>query len=423
MKKKGFTLIELLAVIVILAIIAIIAVPVILNVIEKSKIGAAEQSAQGYVDAVEKQIVTNKVKNENLIEEGEYTKAELDEKNVKIKGEITDVVLVVGEKGRVTQARFCINGYSIDYDGKKATKNSEANYCSEIASILNPCPYELNQVFNFDYTGDIQEFTAQCDGKYKLEVWGAQGGSVNSSTSGGLGAYSYGNYTIDKNSTIYIVVGGKGEYYTDCTYCSKPGGYNGGGGSTSYSHQGGSGGGATHIATRTGLLSSLESYKSDILIVAGGGGGGSISNGTTDKNGSGGAGGGYQGGSGQGSNGTVSSGNQSNGFSFGQGQTGSYNGQYYCEGGGGGGYYGGYAGTNSCWSSGGAGGSGYLNTTKLTEYGMYCYTANSSLGYSTGCPTNSTYNTYGTTNYSSTATANYAKQGNGYARITYLGEE
>ena len=42
MKKKGFTLVELLAVIVILAIIALISTPIILGVIEKTRIGAAE---------------------------------------------------------------------------------------------------------------------------------------------------------------------------------------------------------------------------------------------------------------------------------------------------------------------------------------------------------------------------------------------
>lgn len=49
MKKntKGFTLIELLAVIVILAIIALIAVPVVLNLIEKARVGAAQDSAYG----------------------------------------------------------------------------------------------------------------------------------------------------------------------------------------------------------------------------------------------------------------------------------------------------------------------------------------------------------------------------------------
>ena len=52
--KKGFTLIELLAVIVILAIIMVIAVPKILDVIENSRKTAAIESAQFFVDAVNK---------------------------------------------------------------------------------------------------------------------------------------------------------------------------------------------------------------------------------------------------------------------------------------------------------------------------------------------------------------------------------
>jgi len=49
---NGFTLIELLAIIVILAIIAVITIPVILNIVEGSKIGSVKNSAYGYVDAV-----------------------------------------------------------------------------------------------------------------------------------------------------------------------------------------------------------------------------------------------------------------------------------------------------------------------------------------------------------------------------------
>lgn len=52
MKKnsKGFTLIELLAVIVILAIIALIATPIILNIIKKVRVGAAQSSAYSLRD-------------------------------------------------------------------------------------------------------------------------------------------------------------------------------------------------------------------------------------------------------------------------------------------------------------------------------------------------------------------------------------
>ena len=52
-KNKAFTLIELLAIIVILAIIAVITVPIILNVIDNAKQGAAKNSVLGYAKAVE----------------------------------------------------------------------------------------------------------------------------------------------------------------------------------------------------------------------------------------------------------------------------------------------------------------------------------------------------------------------------------
>lgn len=53
MNKKGFTLIELLAIIVILAIIAVITVPIILNIIDNARQGAARNSVIGYGKAVE----------------------------------------------------------------------------------------------------------------------------------------------------------------------------------------------------------------------------------------------------------------------------------------------------------------------------------------------------------------------------------
>lgn len=52
--EKGFTLIELLAIIVILAIIAVITVPIILNIIDNAKRGAAVSSAYGYTDSITK---------------------------------------------------------------------------------------------------------------------------------------------------------------------------------------------------------------------------------------------------------------------------------------------------------------------------------------------------------------------------------
>ena len=72
MKKKGFTLIELLAVIVVLAIIALIATPIVMNTIEKSKKGAAERTADNYIDAVEIAAATAKLDGNDILD-GEYT--------------------------------------------------------------------------------------------------------------------------------------------------------------------------------------------------------------------------------------------------------------------------------------------------------------------------------------------------------------
>lgn len=58
------------------------------------------------------------------------------------------------------------------------------------------------------------------------------------------------------------------------------------------------------------------------------------------------------------------------------------------------------------------GGSGYINTTKLTNAFMYGYNVSTSSATAT--------KTYSTTNVSATATANYAKQGDGYSRITLV---
>ena len=81
-KNKGFTLIELLAIIVILAIIAVITVPIILNVIDNSKKGAAKDSTYGYKDAVNKFYVSELYNDQNLKLNGDYT--------ITDKGELSD---------------------------------------------------------------------------------------------------------------------------------------------------------------------------------------------------------------------------------------------------------------------------------------------------------------------------------------------
>lgn len=273
----------------------------------------------------------------------------------------------------------------------------------------------------FDYTGTIQTFTAPHTGDYKLEVWGAQGGSGDTNVHGGYGGYSVGTIALTQGNTLYICVGGKGggSATSDTTVV----GYNGGG-EANYGGNRGNGGGATHIALSTGTLNTLENNLSDILIVAAGGGGAGYYAGS--DSGDGGSGGGYIGGHGlfvdsttgdsnshTGSGGTQSTGGETEDYSiqsigsFGQGAN-RDDGDLWGGSGGGGGFYGGGASTNN---AGAGGGSGYINTTELTNACMFGYNVSESAATAT--------RTVSTLAHSETPTAQTAKIGNGYAKISW----
>lgn len=232
----------------------------------------------------------------------------------------------------------------------------------------------IRLVWGFDYTGDIQTFTAPWNGLYKLEVYGAQGGN------GGKGGYSTGYIHLDKDIELYIGVGGEGKTSTT-NGASIAGGYNGGGSVTkgySDGHTNKSGGGATHIAktTNRGVLSQYSDNKDEILIVAGGGGGGTS-----------GTGGGVTGG-----NGTVGSssyaagkgGSQTAGGSgyksgsFGKGGNAQ---ETYGVGAGGGGWYGG--GGGGAYNAGG-GGSGYIDGVPTIIYRNTSYVSSTENGVREG---------------------------------------
>lgn len=278
----------------------------------------------------------------------------------------------------------------------------------------NTCSNLVGTVWNFDYTGNEQTFTVPCNGTYKLETWGAEGGNIDTSRLGGYGGYSTGNINLIKGNILYVNVGGQGKSVTGLQKAIE-GGYNGGGNAiTSYNNAeciSSSGGGATHIATNSGILSSLENNKNSILIVSGAGGGYyydpiAIKWGTKVVGHSG----GYQGTDSQDYRGsytnivTGSGATQSGGNVFGKGAG--------CElgvecAGAGGGYYGGTLARYS-----GAGGSSYIGNSLLTNKSMYCYNCTESNDVST--------KTVSTTCTNSTPTSNCAKKGNGYAKITFV---
>lgn len=271
---------------------------------------------------------------------------------------------------------------------------------------------KTGDILNFDYTGAVQAI-ALPKGIYKLECWGAQGGTY-SSYIGGYGGYSKGTITLTKTTTVYISVGGAG------SSSSTTAGFNGGGKGISY---GRGGGGATDV--RIG--------KDDLharVIVAGGGGGAGVTSANANPCG---CGGGEYGGDGYYNDtiGSYTTGTARCGGSASQtaggkawstgaqatfGKGGNASG-YSCGGGGGGWYGGGGAYDNDSDSDGrwGGGGSGYV------------YTSSTAKNYPNGCLLNSTHyltnarTIAGNTSFTShTGSSETGHSGNGYCRITVI---
>ena len=341
--------------------------------------------------------------------------------NSDIKYELIDIekgTLITGETTHIFKIKFT------------TTENNSDN---KTTLVLKYTFQEIIKEWSFNYTGNEQEFSVPYNGVYKLEVWGAQGATHNSSFIGGYGGYSSGESFFNKDSLLYINVGGAGTMgpYTS-THSLAEGGYNGGGkGATDYCYQiryGGSGGGATHISTSSGIISQLSDKVNNIYIVAGGGGGAYYF--SSGAYGSGASGGGYIGNTADwtnvshryklqptggnqisgGSGGSSYDTNIAGSGSFGQGGFGIL-GSCGNSSGGGGGYYGGGSGNFAP----GAGGSGYISNKELTNKNMYCFNCSESNEEST--------KTISTTNVSENPISNYAKKGNGYAKITYIGKK
>lgn len=224
----------------------------------------------------------------------------------------------------------------------------------------NVCEYEIGQEWTFGYTGSSQEFNVPCNGEYKVELWGAQGGDLDS-TVGGLGGFTSGYIDLRRGS-IYVYTGGQGSLTA--------GGYNGGagpGGTTDGSYS--AGGGATDVRLVDGEWNNFDSLKSRIMVAAGGAGSGMYKNGI-----SGGAAGGLIGyggtysvfkdpqshtlatGASQTSPGlSINNGTPVSGFGFADRR------EIYGTGGGSGYYGGGSGGSSYCFVSGGAGGSSFIS--------------------------------------------------------------
>lgn len=103
-------------------------------------------------------------------------------------------------------------------------------------------------------------------GWYKIELWGASGGSTTSETgverAGGKGSFVSGIVYLEENETIYFYIGG--------TTTTNKGGLNGGGDGGSATGKGG--GGSTDVRTVRGSWDDKSSLESRFMVAAGGGG-------------------------------------------------------------------------------------------------------------------------------------------------------
>ena len=358
-------------------------------------------------------------------------------------GKVKPNIKLSTSKGTVKYTLVPNTGYQYKSNTCNGTVSNNILTISNITSNTTcEVVFEPIQVsVNFDLSGGVVEttytepkehtYTVPYNGTYKLETWGAQGGTTIDGTPGGYGGYSTGNINLNIGSMLYVNVGGAGGRSNAGASQNVAGGYNGGGSTGGQGCCGrsyGSGGGATHIATKSGILSSLSSSLSSIYIVSGGGGGAYYGENVGTYGLQGGSGGGYIGGDGvestvadnqwcaglgatQDRGGMVSSNcSQSANVdpgaitgSFGQGGSGN------SSTGGGGGYYGG---SRSGHIAPAGGGSGYIGNSLLTNKYMYCYNCTTSDVTDT--------KTYTTTNTSSTPISNYAKSGNGAAKITLV---
>ena len=235
------------------------------------------------------------------------------------------------------------------------------------------CTTIFNPTSPVGSVGTIQSFTVPVKGTYRIEVWGAQGGRVetgNDGLFGGLGARMRGDFSLDPGTVLSVLVGQQGTSNFGTEFSANSGGGGGSfvvrsennmpliiaGGGGGIRNEAGVNGGPGLITTTAGNCTltpggvpGSDGKGGGVLNSWGSGGGGFIGNGTDDT---------PHGFGGQaflaGGNGGIKDGNNCgdlpNPGGFGGGGAG--NG---CSGGGGGGGYSGGPGCN------GAGGGGSFN--------------------------------------------------------------
>ena len=417
--KKGFTLVELIAVIVILILLMIIAINMVNKYMESTKVNAFIKEANTFAkgamskEAVDKdsELYADDVFHNTIYGKVCYSISQNSLKKYVTKTENTyrgSVEVCYGldctytTKIWITDGKHYIDGLTDPSDQNQVTGSFSTEFPEScgVDAIGGGTGGDLT-VADFDFTGKEQEFLVLKDGVYALEAWGAQGGTYTAEVPGGYGAYAYAEVNLKKGDKLYVNVGEEG--CTRCTSINDPAckhAYNGGyKGSTVIP----GGGGATHIAKVSGQI--YENIpKTDFYIVAAGGAGAPGSWGISDTHSlfskHGGAYCNYNSaymdrGACQG--GRYGANNPNDGTYYGAG------GGIYAENGRGAGEY-------------QSGGQSYAHNSADHNSKLYCYQCR------VFTDQEATHKSYLTTEVSDAAVARSAKIGNGFARITYIGD-
>ena len=119
--KKGFTLMELLTILVILALISLIVIPSVSNMVEKSRVKTIEESAYGYLRAVQGKSSLGELNSSRDAEDEGYTVDNLSDLGVAVKGIKPGECAVYLKEKNIDKATLCMNDYKVKYENGKVT--------------------------------------------------------------------------------------------------------------------------------------------------------------------------------------------------------------------------------------------------------------------------------------------------------------
>jgi prepilin-type N-terminal cleavage/methylation domain-containing protein len=273
-KEAGFTLIELLTVIVIIGILAAIAIPLFAAQKARAQDAQTVSDVRNIAIAAESFLV-DKTNTFDDVNKASMEFASSANVSWDIKGSSSIGGYCIVAKNTAGK-KYTTDATALTYDslagglGRTGTACSGSNIPvpsgSTAVGSLVAGPVLDTTAKNFvtngsGSTGSIQNFAVPAAGTYKIEAYGASGGSTYSGGAGGAGAYASGIVKLNSGQNLSILVGQSGG---NGIYAS---------GDPSH-FQNGSGGGGTFVAVGTDASATA-------LVVAGGGGGGQADSGAS----------------------------------------------------------------------------------------------------------------------------------------------